>query len=534
MEWVRSCYKSKWRLTRGADTLRDGFYWFCEPETPFYPGLHQLGSRDWTSDERVPEPLLGEYWGDRKWYRGDAPARRPLPVLVGSPDCIKNGDEPGLPIVLDRSAFCGQILPPACYSPESEILHLTNPLDCVFGKNSADIINLAYTDLPAAAAAVEAILGPTAVVSTFSQPGPFVPAGVIALIGTTAVVWLTGTTTFEQAAAQALYFGFGLVNLGLYSSSGLYEAAAFVISDQLTAASGAGATRVVLCGHSFGGAVCMVLAAKMRLANPARDVEILTLGAPAPGDERLIDLIDTMIQMHYCNERDPIPLLPPSGVEFAFLFPIIGALLALSWNAFARPPRVRMITQDGTFTTVLTDNVPDDLITIAATAIAAAQDVPIFKHHGVDWYAYYLCLGCPCVPRPCVPPDDPGVGFNLELDALAFTFLGVAGVLTIPPTDLLPTAFFPDGKPSTWQAVLPGVATATITAAQDAIGNYTSFSVFTEPDPVDPLWICEWDFTAAEILAGIDLSTFPDSFSAPNVGDGVTSLGSLVIVPTIA
>src|SRR5258708_36591261 len=105
-----------------------------------------------------------------------------------------------------------------------------------------------------------------------------------------------------------------------------------------------------------------------------------------------------------------------------------------------------------------------------------------------DWYAYYLCLACPCVPRPCVPPEDPGVAFNLELDALAFTFLTVPGVLTIPAVDLLPVAFFPNGQTQSWLAFLPGVGTAAIDAAQDALGNYTDFFVFWQPDPVDPVW----------------------------------------------
>jgi len=525
---VRSCYRSKWRLIRGEADLREGFVWFCPPSTPFYPGLHNLGSRDWTSDEREPQPPLGEYSGARQWYRGDPPTRRPVPILVGSRDCIENGDEPGLPVVPDKSAFCGEILPPACYAPEDSIEALTNPADCVFGKLSADILTAAYTDLPAAEALVTALLGPAAVVSSFSQPDAFTPAGVIAVVGDTAVLWLTGTTNHDQLAAQIFYAGFGPIDIGLYSTSGLYEAAALLIADQLNAAGAGAAARVVLVGHSFGGAVCMVLAAKMHLANPDRHVEILTLGAPKAGDDRLAELTRIFFQVHYATARDPIPFMPPRGVNFAALIPFIGPVLALFWPEFERTNVVKMITQDGLFIDERTDTLPDDLISVATLAIAANVDVPAFRDHQVDWYAYWLCKACPCVPRPCVAPAEPVLGFRIELDMLFFDQGAGPESLSIADNIMTATAFFPGGKPSTWQVTIPFIAHAVIEATIDGGDNYTSFRVFVEPVPVSPLWLCFWDFSAAEVMAGITTSDPPDTFN-----DTFIFLSSLIVLPNL-
>lgn len=491
--------------------------------------MHNLGSRDWTSDERVPWPKLGEWEGARKWYRGDPPSRRPLPVLVGSRACIEHGDEPDLPLVPDKSAFCGEILPSACYAAEDTIEALTNPADCVFGKQSADIIAAAYTDLAAAVALVTALLGPDAVVSSFPQPDVFTPSGVIAKIGDTVVLWLTGTSSHDQLAAQIYYAGFGPINIGLYSTSGLYEATALLIADQLNAAGAGAATRTVLVGHSYGGAVCMVLAAKMHLAGPERHVEILTLGAPKAGDDRLAELTRIFYQKHYANENDPIPFMPPRGVNFAGLLPFIGPVLALFWTEFERASTVTVITEDGLFIDERTDLLPDDLMTVATLAIAANVALPHFKNHQIDWYSYWLCKACPCVPRPCVPPAEPVLGFMVELDMLAFDQGAGAEVLTVPITTLTATAFFPSGKPSTWGVTIAGVGTVGIEATVDGGDNYTSFRVTTDPDPVSPTWLCFWDFSAAEVISGIDTSDPPDTFN-----DTFISLGSLIVLPNLA
>lgn len=440
---------------------------------------------------------------------------------------MANGEKPGLPIIPDVSPFCAKILPDACYAVEEEIFAKTNILDCVFGKFTADVIDTAYTDLPAAEVMVSEYLGPLAVGTSFAQPDATVPAGVYATIGDTFALWLTGTTTFQQLALQIFYAGTGPINQGLYSTSNFYEHAANVITAIMSAAGAGTAERVVLCGHSYGGALCLVIAAKMRLANPFVNVELLTLGAPMAGDVRLHDLIAVLFQKHYANERDPVPYMPPRGILFAALVPFIGPTLVAIWPRFVRAPKVVTITEDGRFIDERTEDLPDDLITIATLAIAAGLDAPRFKNHGTDWYSYYLCKACSCVARPCIEPPAPVLAFDIELDMLAFDIGSGPDVLSIPASAMTPVAFFPNGDPQTWQVLIPGVCNATIDATQDGLGNYTAFRVTTDPDPTPPTWLCFWDFTAAEVMAGIDTSDFPDSFNGT-----VLSLGSLIVLPS--
>lgn len=540
MEWLRACYKSKWRLIRGSDFLRDGFYYFADASTPFYPGTHQLWSRVWVSDERGPDSGIGEYAGPQTWWKGEPPARRPLAVRVGSEDCIAHGEPAPLTVISGKSAFCEEILPAPCYGREDSIFALTNVLDCVFAKKTADIIDKAYSDLAAAAAIVAGYMPAGTVVTTFPQPNAFVPAGIIASIGDTVVLWLTGTTNFQQLAAQAFYFGFGPIDQGRYSTSGIDETAALFVADQLNAAGLGAAGRIVLTGHSFGGAVAMVLAAKMLAADSNRLVELLTLGAPSPGDQRLIDLIAPLFQVHYANEQDPIPYLPPRGLTFAGLLPVIGPVLALFWPTFARVPVQRTITEDGKFVDQRTEDLPNDAIAVCVAAIAAGLDVPSFKPHRTDWYAYKICLACPCVPRPCTPPVDE-LNFNVGMRNYSYRFDGVVHANSIGigggglPSRATIIARFPNGMAKTWRYFGSAGDSILIEAGTLSGTSYTTFRYSYHPNPEDPLWLTYWDFTYAQLVtaSGRFVNPAPTHFEKKLPIDAWFFLFELFAVPII-
>lgn len=529
---MRACYKGTWRLTRDSDRERSGFYWFCPEDTPFYPGLHNLWSYQWTTAERDHRTLLGDFTGERVFYDGRRPARRPLPVLVGSPECIENGEKEGLAVINDVSAHCSPILPGPCYPPLQDSHAKTDVQDCAFAQASARIISFAYTDLPAAEAAAAAYLGGASLITSFEQPNPLIPAGVIAKIDDTLVIWLTGTTTAEQLATQALYFGFGPVSFGPYSCSALYQAAALVIADQLTAAGVADFDRVILAGHSYGGAVLTVLTAIMILANEDRDVHLLTLGAPQPGDTRLFQLIRFVDQRHYANERDPIPYLPPRGATFAELLPIIGPALGLIWSKFHRPPNTTVVFRDGTLAELQEEHFPNDLINVAARVISEAQVMPRFRDHGSDWYAYWLCQACPCVPRPCVEPEADPMTFLFELDALEIEVDGNPNTFNVAEVELPATAFTGSGVPTFWAGDGGDGFIEISSSFFENSEDYAEFQVFFFPAAFPGDYILTWTFPAGEFLAGIDTTDFPVYGGIDHVIDFI-SLGGLHIKPNV-
>jgi hypothetical protein len=105
VEWLRSCYSSRWRLFRGSSQITRGYYYFCDPDTPFFPGTHNLGSLNWTTTDREGmNPPLGEYQIDalatgRPWRNGSFPFGLPLTVSFGSAECLTDGERLPLPVV---------------------------------------------------------------------------------------------------------------------------------------------------------------------------------------------------------------------------------------------------------------------------------------------------------------------------------------------------------------------------------------------------------------------------------------------------
>ncbi len=81
---------------------------FRPANTPHYPGLHNLGSRNWTTDERDPPPALGETdFAPRPYDKGAIRAGHPPAILLGTADCIANGDTLPLPVFVPPRTFPG-------------------------------------------------------------------------------------------------------------------------------------------------------------------------------------------------------------------------------------------------------------------------------------------------------------------------------------------------------------------------------------------------------------------------------------------
>lgn len=77
---MRSCYSSTWRLFEGSTIETPGRYVFAPADTPFYPGWHLYGSRDWTNDEGFREDVIRGDVGVHTYYDGRPPVPFPLPI----------------------------------------------------------------------------------------------------------------------------------------------------------------------------------------------------------------------------------------------------------------------------------------------------------------------------------------------------------------------------------------------------------------------------------------------------------------------
>lgn len=498
VEFVRSCKKSKWRLHRDSPQLTDGRYWFAPTGTPAYPFAHNLGSREWVSDERDPLPELGEWEGPTQWDDGFPPRPIPLPVLVGNPDCIEFGDVPPDEPFVQEPAFTSQSYPQACWSADRPQVLAFDINECTTIVPFAQALALLYNSSANSNVFLASLLGPTYVVSDTPNPAGPVPGSVIA-VGPRVIVIIAGTSNFQQFALQGLYLATGITDFGNFSTTHANMFAALSIEDRITAAGGVAQDEYWFIGHSFGGAIAEVLGARMRINRPDVRINVLTFGAPVAGDRRLADLLAGARQRHFCNDQDPVPGLPPRGFNLDELLSVLGVPLQSLWRRLHPPQNRALLFDDFTFKDSGAQFLDFAITKTVAAAIAAAVIPAPFDVHFMTEYLLRLTIVCDG------PVDtNPHLTFRVIIDTLQWDdsgpFVGTFDVI------LTQSVF----NPGSWTGSQLGGGIVTIDANSIFPTNWQFMNVAYFPQQVLPFTDhFFWQFGAAEMLDGFTTQLFP-------------------------
>lgn len=170
------------------------------------------------------------------------------------------------------------------------------------------------------------------------------------------VVCISGTTNLNQWLAQI--FLNGLVDTSYPLPGGndvaqtmaIYKTAADTIAGAITIAAGDDRP-VLLCGHSMGGAIAMVLHYKYRALTPDRKPSrCVTFAAPKPGDANLISGLRRTAQIlrRLTINGDPIPSLPPSLPKaVALVVPAVLQPTVNTWSAYSQGGNLYYVDGDG-------------------------------------------------------------------------------------------------------------------------------------------------------------------------------------------
>lgn len=389
VEWKRSCYRSKWRLFRDSDTATAGRYFFND-NAPFYPGEHNLWSANWISDEQE-EGTLGEIKGTRQqWDNGAAPPVRPLPVLVGNPECITLGDRISTADP-DRPYVAGFEL--ACLAPP-EIPPGLLAESCTDWKWSLGLIELMYAGDAAAIEAYALARFPTAAVTTwYSASGPQ-PTRTLIRTADWAALHLAGTENYQQLALQAFSLVTGQTQFLHYKTLAFWETQGNIVGSTLYAAGVDPTKPLYLCGHSYGGVIACLLQAKLFWNGwKAQQMQLVTFGCPQPGDRELRRVNSRSTSRHFVNQYDPVPYLPPGATEVLLFAGYIGPALRALWGEWSHPLPSIGVTETGVYY-----NDPDvtsvfPLVVDALRRLAFAMPQPIFTGHTLA--SYKAKVQCP-------------------------------------------------------------------------------------------------------------------------------------------
>ncbi len=129
--------------------------------------------------------------------------------------------------------------------------------------------------------------------------------------------------------------GVGQAHRGFY---GAFKAAK-AFTERYMEAFYTGGQTLIICGHSLGGAIALLLAEWLR-ANWSKDVQLYTFGAPRAGDRAFVQSAQALAHHRLVNHNDPVPAVPfvwmdaewklaSAGTVALFSSPTLGIALLL-------------------------------------------------------------------------------------------------------------------------------------------------------------------------------------------------------------
>lgn len=402
MEWLRSCYRSSRRLFNDRpDVITTGAYYRSRPEAPFLPYPHYLGSLNWVRNTEffVTGPLgeLAEPVGE--WTSGVWRGPLPLPKIIGTSECFTSGERYPLNIV---PSVYG--MPARCYRMRPANIPIAGDSFNIEAPNvqllAAQILSWLYSDPDSIAAFFAAWLGPLASVTVVPNSNSLIPGSVIIQTANWTMVVVSGTSNPQQLALQMISGAVPWQNYGIYGTVPLWHTASQVMLNRMAAAGVNPDLPLIITGHSYGGAVATLVAARLIAADPTRNIQLLTFGSPSAGDGRVDALLGNLVRrIHLANAGDPVPGLPPTRLELGNLALLIPSPLLTAWNRFQQMRYRQVLNADGTISP-WTDSPLDRAFLLAmVAAILAGRPMAPFNAHNIDVYLERLRLVQPVPPK---------------------------------------------------------------------------------------------------------------------------------------
>jgi len=337
------------------------------------------------SDDIPEDNPLGQVKSPFRFYNGQGPVIHPPARIIGRGECISQGETPGdlTPGLVDGFDQRCWITEPDTSLPLILSLDVTqDEHQLALGRIQQEL----YINAEAAGLMLQQLLGPGSAVAVVPNSASLIPGSLIGTQGDLTVVIVSGTGNPQQLALQGLLGLAGPVDQGSYSTVPLWQSAALAVQNRVLSSPAVQTGRIVVVGHSYGGAVANIMTARYLQNNPDRDVQLLTWGCPLPGDERLILLTRNARAVNLVNDGDIVTAVPPTGnllEGVSWLFP---KEIRLGWGKWRYPLRRVGLALSGERRS--SPN-PNDMLGIALTVArqaALSQQIPSITAHDMAEY----------------------------------------------------------------------------------------------------------------------------------------------------
>jgi len=435
VDFLRSCHSSQWRFyANDPSIITRGHYYFVPRGTPFLPFPHDFYSGTWSQGDPAHTSTTGPVQSAaRPWRDGVLEISFPPAIPVGSEFAFSDGLE--YPADLNTSQLRAGI-PSACWiNAGVPFLSLDTVCDlknCCLRTAYARIIELIYngedTDITNF---FETWLG-QATVTHYSQVGLF-PAMSFVVTSQYAMVFVSGTTTFQQIATQATTGFAGPSNFGSVRTIPLWFECATLIQERFESLGVDNTLPLLMAGHSYGGAAVAVLAIRQKRANPDKKLYVLTYGMPKPCDLASMRILETTNRMFVFNVNDFVPQIPLAFYQGNWFPSVLSRALREAWGEWAKSTEYLIQEINGD---KIIDHLPDlsaDQIIPLLTQVFLTGELAPISGHRIREYVIRSCRACRC---PRWPFDNASweILFDFVCGARGIRFAGEV-VEKLPPLD---------------------------------------------------------------------------------------------------
>ncbi|MGY2399332.1 lipase family protein [Pseudomonas sp. SDO5271_S396] len=139
---------------------------------------------------------------------------------------------------------------------------------------------------------------------------------------------LSGADAVRDANAHQVVFaeGVGKAHEGFYQAYRAMRSFVMEYLDQFHAGQ-----RIVICGHSLGGAIALLLAEGLRRTKVARyNILLYTYGAPRAADSEFVAGASALVHHRIVNHNDPVPSVPATWMNTTAKLWVPGAVALFS------------------------------------------------------------------------------------------------------------------------------------------------------------------------------------------------------------
>lgn len=126
-------------------------------------------------------------------------------------------------------------------------------------------------------------------------------------------------------------------------------------------------SRIIVAGHSMGGATAVALARVLLDSYPNFAISVITFGSPRTGPDTFANSVSSLDICRWMNAEDPVPVVPPRPPQAPLAHAVLPPAAATNWNRYVHTQGGLLLEEGGG---ALQRDIPEIPTTSCQTSLA--------------------------------------------------------------------------------------------------------------------------------------------------------------------